>query len=181
MISIIKQIGIFSIIAQIMIHFCSNKKYENYIKVLAGLISIVIIAGPILSIFHKGISTQMLESIETYDGKLENMLDRVNYDITYDESIVDNLVQEELQQKISEAMLEYGFAVQAISIDEKEQTLSIVVKENSKSKKITVDPVTIEPKEEAYKQLKKDEELAQKISRKLGVTDGYLEVFITEQ
>ena len=56
------------------------------------------------------------------------MLDRVNYDITYDESIVDNLVQEELQQKISEAMLEYGFAVQAISIEEKEQTLSIVVK-----------------------------------------------------
>ena len=45
----IRQIGIFMIVAQTVIHFAAGQKYEKYLKIIAGVIILLQFISPFMS------------------------------------------------------------------------------------------------------------------------------------
>ncbi len=62
MVEIIKEIGIFIVIAQAVLYFVPSENYVKYVKVIVGILMIVKIAGPILSFEAEDVLTDIMES-----------------------------------------------------------------------------------------------------------------------
>ena len=71
MIEMIKEIGIFIVIAQAVLYFVPSENYVKYVKVIVGILMIVKIAGPILSFEAEEVLTEIMESGNTFARQLE--------------------------------------------------------------------------------------------------------------
>lgn len=71
MIEMIKEIGIFIVIAQAVLYFVPSENYVKYVKVIVGILMIVKIAGPILSFEAEEVLAEIMESGNTFARQLE--------------------------------------------------------------------------------------------------------------
>ena len=69
--TIMKRASIFMILAQAIVHFRPSPAYEKYFKFLTGIMTLVILALPVMELLHSGISTQYEESLILYQQKLK--------------------------------------------------------------------------------------------------------------
>lgn len=66
----IKRLGVFTIIAQTMIHFCPNTQYEKYIKVLIGIMSVTIVVTPFLGLMKGFTQAEFIATVRLWEDKL---------------------------------------------------------------------------------------------------------------
>ena len=71
MIEMIKEIGIFIVIAQAVLYFVPSENYVKYVKVIVGILMIVKIAGPILSFEAEEVLAEIMESGNTFAQEME--------------------------------------------------------------------------------------------------------------
>ena len=69
-----KEIGIFIICAQSLIHFVAGKKYEKYMKVLIGMMILAQFVAPVRDILSDGSAQMMWTEIERFQTQMEEAM-----------------------------------------------------------------------------------------------------------
>lgn len=115
----IRQIGIFMIIAQTMMHFAAGKQYEKYMKIIAGVIVILQFIRPFLSNTEniaakwEAEAARMMQQIErqSEDGY------RMSYAADPVQATVLTQLEEEIKNRLNEAIGGHGGHVTAVAIE----------------------------------------------------------------
>lgn len=76
MIEMIKEMGIFIVIAQAIIYFVPSENYVKYVKVIVGILMIAKVAGPILSFDCAEAIEEILESGSMFAMEMEEMAEQ---------------------------------------------------------------------------------------------------------
>lgn len=126
MLTAIREVGIFIVIAQAILFFVPGESYVKYVKVIVGIIMIVKIAQPVLSLVTDGewenIVEQAVSDSERYGfGTQKPEITDVSSDI-YTE------IQEELRRKLKEETPE-GYEVSDVELEENGIVITVAGKE----------------------------------------------------
>lgn len=174
LVGVVKQLGIFTVAAQTLLHFCPNKSYEKYIRVLIGSMSIVILVVPLLGLFHEGLEQDIQEKIESYGDSLGQLQQQVEeYD--YGELPFLKAAGGELEAKLAQTAAQQGCRVKEVSIREEDgaSMVRVVVEDDAGQGKIMIPKVTVGKGQD-------NSRLAELFARDLGVEAAYLEVIVNE-
>ena len=95
----IKQIGVFMICAQALIHFKPNGSYEKYIKLLVSVMILVQVFIPITKIFSFGWSTSLDERISWYEEQMTAGIELSNVTSREIDSVLTNMTLEEVRYR----------------------------------------------------------------------------------
>lgn len=203
----IRRIGLFLVVAQVILHLAPEKRYERYLRLIAGVIVLGLLARPLFRISENGwqelqdaAKQELAEGIERleqeYGGEewerisdSEQLLQR-----EYEETIKD-----EIKSRINNLLLEENLSVASVEIV-KEQGLLLTLKEVQESEEdegdnsqlgkevIQIRPVSIrlssddgrEGESEQTEWEMKESELKQEICRILEMNPSELKVRILQ-
>lgn len=91
----LKQISIFLLLGQTILHFAPGEKYEKYIKVLLGLMLVVQFAAPLLSFGSRDRMTEYENNKKAFTQKMEEALQTVDEKwFVYNEQIKQQIEKE---------------------------------------------------------------------------------------
>lgn len=91
----LKQISIFLLLGQTILHFAPGEKYEKYIKVLLGLMLVVQFAAPLLSFGSRDRMTEYENNKKAFSQKMEEALQTVDEKwFVYNEQIKQQIEKE---------------------------------------------------------------------------------------
>lgn len=122
----IKQIGIFILLGQTLLHFCPNEKYEKYIKVLLGFMIIVQFLSPVLSLGSGNIQKEYENNLHSFTEKLEDSLAAVNEKwLVYDKQIEEKLEQDKNYMEEQIKQQEEEEVAEAKETETQEETIKI--------------------------------------------------------
>lgn len=180
---IVKRLGIFMVVAQTLLHFCPNKKYEKYIKMLIGSMSIVILMVPLLGLFQKGAEEEIWSRIEGYGQDMEEMMNKHENGLVYEETNILAETNQEIKSKLNNTANKNGYRIQEVEMVEKGEE-SLLLISLAKKSSIQIDKIEIERKDakecnsvESHSDESKMQDL---FAQKLGTKENYLEVMISE-
>lgn len=179
MIEIVKELGIFTIAAQTLLHFCPNKNYAKYIKIVISCMTLVILLLPVLGLFKENPQAAFQEKLNAYGKTIESIQERQNELAEY--QTIDFLEEskKEIETKLSSVLSESGYKIQEMKIaGEKEERLFITLKPDRNS--IQVPKISIESEKNTNSLTQEELTLRKKIAERLGIGEGYLEVRICE-
>lgn len=118
----IRQIGIFMIAAQTVIHFAAGRQYEKYMKIIAGVIVLMQFIRPFVA-DAEGIAerwqmktAQIMEQLQAQNGDLQDM----TYGINPTEAVIQQ-IEEEIRERLDEVAAERGCRVVEVSIALREE------------------------------------------------------------
>ena len=95
----IKQIGVFMICAQALIHFKPNGSYEKYIKLLVSVMILVQVFIPITKIFSFGWSTSLDDRIVWYEEQMSSGIELSNITSSEIDNVLTNMTLEEVRYR----------------------------------------------------------------------------------
>lgn len=117
MLAVIREVGIFIVIAQAVLFFVPGESYVKYVKVIVGIIMIVKIAEPVLSLVTDGewenIVEQALSDSERYAFGTQYLEMSDGRDRIYAQ------IEEEIKRKLEEETPE-GYEISRVKLKEKE-------------------------------------------------------------
>ena len=119
MLESIRQIGIFMIVAQTVMHFAANGQYEKYMKIIAGVIVLMLFIRPFISgsdglvMKWQDEMTHIMEQIEVQSGDFGNMA----YEGGSTEALVIRQIEEEITRRLNEAAVGYDCRVVKTTIE----------------------------------------------------------------
>lgn len=91
----LKQISIFLLLGQTILHFAPGEKYEKYIKVLLGLMLVVQFAAPLLSFGSRDRMAEYENNKKVFTQKMEEALQTVDEKwFVYNEQIKQQIEKE---------------------------------------------------------------------------------------
>lgn len=118
----IRQIGIFMIAAQTVIHFAAGRQYEKYMKIIAGVIVLMQFIRPFVA-DAEGIAerwqmktAQIMEQLQAQNGDLQDM----TYGINPTEAVIQQ-IEEEIRERLDAVTAERGCRVVEVSIALREE------------------------------------------------------------
>lgn len=119
MLESIRQIGIFMIVAQTVMHFAANGQYEKYMKIIAGVIVLLLFIRPFISGSDGQVMkwreeiTHIMEQIEARSGDFGNMA----YEGGSAEALVIRQIEEEITRRLNEVTAGHGCRVVKTTIE----------------------------------------------------------------
>ena len=126
MLTAIREVGIFIVIAQAILFFVPGESYVKYVKVIVGIIMIVKIAQPVLSLVTDGewesIMEQALLDSEKYGFGMQKL------EITGVSRGIYTEIEEELRRKLKEETPE-GYEVSDVELRENGIVITVAGKE----------------------------------------------------
>ena len=126
MLTAIREVGIFIVIAQAILFFVPGESYVKYVKVIVGIIMIVKIAQPVLSLVTDGewesIMEQALLDSEKYGFGMQKL------EITGVSRGIYTEIEEELRRKLKEETPE-GYEVSEVELRENGIVITVAGKE----------------------------------------------------
>ena len=113
MFAFMKQISIFILLGKTLMHFCPNKKYEKYIKLLFGFMVVLQFASPLFSMGSTGtleeyeknrmfFEQQLTKSMEAVGEKWFLYQDRIEKQIEKEKAEAEKLVKEKEAESAEE-------------------------------------------------------------------------------
>ena len=115
MLSIVKEVGIFVVIAQAILYFVPSENYAKYVKVLIGIMMVAKLISPVFSIFSGDEITELTYKGEAFWDTMEKTKIREMEGKT-EEKIYEN-IGKEIKEKLQENSID-GFAVEEVCIEE---------------------------------------------------------------
>jgi len=189
---VIKRLGMFTIVAQTMIHFCPNSQYEKYIKVLIGIMSVTIVITPFLGLVKNFSQNDFASTIKLWEERLidtgdngivsylENDLDSVDNEGNFDQSeVMKRELEEELKIKINKEITEEKYIVRTIfiveeTIEDKKEMKKIKITLTKRNEgKVVIEDISITQENVTKKEIEKWTSIC---STFLGIDESYLEV-----
>lgn len=119
MIENIRRIGIFMIAAQTVMHFAAGKKYERYLKIIAGIIILLQFIAPFVST-SGDFAAQWMTAIEQMEEQMKrqsNAWQEMPYAVSPVETIALQRIEEELTARLNGIITDYGCEVEDVEID----------------------------------------------------------------
>lgn len=184
----VKQIGIFMICSQAILHFKPSEKYEKYLKLLISVMVLAQILVPIVQFFSAESSDFFYERIESIRAEISQEMEQLEIENTMNEESVLREVEEEIKTRINNIASKHELTVhyvQANSVDFPGKLL-IYVQEKQKMQDINIHIDQISTDSELsildanpQKQLQQEEKiqvLCKEISKELGIPEEEIEV-----
>lgn len=180
-----KQMGIFLICAQSILHFVPGEKYARYVKVIVKIMLLAQLLIPVYAITQwkeiEEIEEQLQEFAENYEIQ--------SYEIEDSEEQIYAEAELVIQKKLQEHATEYGYQVNQVKLyrqteETKEVLLSVSIKPTeSESRNSKIHPIQIRTIQwkEAGKQAEENEQikaLQEKWCEELEIEERQLEVYV---
>lgn len=183
LIHLIQKFGIFIVIAQTIIHFCPKGSYEKYMKMLIGIMSLAVLAIPLLGIFQKNAEEEFWQKVNTYEENMDEILNESAMDFKLnisDSEEMEQGLQEEINTRIYKILSENELYLYSVKLDEHTEKLILFLGVSQKSeRKIQIDKIVIEnePKKDAFDG---NNELEEAIAAQLDMNKENVEVIMSE-
>ena len=116
------------VLSQAVIHFRPNPSYEKYFRFLVGIMTVVILAVPLMELTHSKISGQYEESLKAYERKVEEALSRQPENAVVSQKLYLSQIEEEIKIKLNNFTEQEGYYVKEVNAewDHEEDTLSVL-------------------------------------------------------
>ena len=184
----IKQIGIFMICAQAILHFKPSEKYEKYLKLLVSVMILAQLLAPVMQIISGNNCKDFQNSIEDIQTEINQKMEQLEIENVINEENVLREIEKEVKTRINIIASKYELSVHYIQAQSAEYggNLIIYVQDKQKMKDIDIhiDSIStdyndsmIEPgiQHETEKN-KKIQALCKEISRDLKIPEEEIEV-----
>ena len=111
----VKQIGIFIICAQVIMHFKPSAKYEKYLKLLISVMVLVQVLIPLLNIISGKDDAHFWTKVEQIQSQIDKSMEQLEIENKISEESIINQTLEEIKSRINNAIR--GEGVQVISVE----------------------------------------------------------------
>jgi len=108
LLEVIKQVGIFMICAQMILHFKPSDRYNKYIKLLISIMVLVQLTVPLLGIFGGEGTQGFLEKVHFYSSSINEGLKEANITSVNAEILLNEMTMEEVKTRLNNAKQENG-------------------------------------------------------------------------
>lgn len=98
---VIKQVGIFIIFAQMLLHFKPAESYGKYLRLLVSLMVLVQALVPVLGLIFHGMPGKFDERRHFFNDSFERQLKEINITCVMAEELLNNLTMEEIKLRIN--------------------------------------------------------------------------------
>ncbi len=175
---LIKNVGIFTVIAQLILHFCAGSDYEKYTKVLTSLMLLILLVVPISRVFSEN-------EIEAFSQNLEAEIAEYEKEAAvWREDESENLMtltESALAKQLDDVALPYGYHVVDTQIAKNESGVLTVTLSRKETRIAGISPVIIGEDEGGTEEnCEEIEELKECLAEVLETDKGYLEVMVIE-
>lgn len=99
--AVIKQVGIFIICAQMIMHFKAADKYAKYIRLLISFMVLVQMVVPIFELIWDYDAEQFWKNVKKYEVSLEESINAVKITDVLNEEKMNNSMIEEVKSRIN--------------------------------------------------------------------------------
>lgn len=138
----VKQIGIFMICAQAILHFKPSDKYEKYMKLLISIMVLVQILMPIVQCFSKESSaySYFFEQVEKIRTEMKRELEQMEVESIMQEETILQEIREEVKSRINKVASGLGLEANYVwgEQDDAQDCLVIYVKEKQNLQDISI-------------------------------------------
>lgn len=97
----IKQVGIFIVCAQALVHFRPNQAYEKYMKLLVGIMVLIQLVAPFARLFQGKEGTAIQDTILSYQEIMQAELDNINITTVMAEERIQAATLEEIKSRLN--------------------------------------------------------------------------------
>lgn len=139
----IRQMGVFMICAQALIHFKPKGSYEKYMKLLVSAMILVQILSPVAALLSGKEGQSLEERIAFYSASFEQGLGEAAVQEYQIEQLRQTLLEEQIKAQLEAADLLPGGQENGRSADDGESP-GQETSENTQEIRIQIEPVTIE-------------------------------------
>ena len=184
----IRQIAVFMICAQAILHFKPSVKYEKYLKLLISVMVLVQLLLPFLKVFSWEEEDFFYTRMETIQAEMEKEMAELKIESTiYEESVLKE-TEEEIKTKVNLIASKNELIVCYLQFDvaDSNRKMVVYVKEEEKMKDtdIHIDRISIDTdfsfmesaEEEKTAKNDKLQALSEDIHRELGIDEKRIEV-----
>ena len=111
---VIKQVGIFMICAQMILHFKPSDRYNKYIKLLISIMVLVQLAVPVMGIFGGQGAEGFLEKVNFYASSINEGLKEANITSANAEILLNEMTMEEVKTRLNNTKQGGGAAEETV-------------------------------------------------------------------
>lgn len=147
----VKQIGIFMICAQVILHFKPSAKYEKYLKLLISVMVLVQILLPIINTFSGKSSLDFYVRVEEIQAEIDRSMEQLEIENAINEENILNRTLKEVKSRINNSLETEGIRVTDVEYAEKSDSNKLILyvddKQNDKNINIQITPINVREQE----------------------------------
>jgi len=193
----VKQIGIFMICAQAILHFKPSAKYEKYIKLLISVMVLVQLLVPVVELVTGNNRTVFFTRLEEIQTGIEEEMEQLEIENAVNEENVLQETKQEIRNRVKEIAQQVGLVVSAVEF--RETYLAVYVAEERNAiadiPDVEIEPITVGETKEPGDAIETMSEnttehtaiskeklhmLRNEISKQLGIEENRIEVLEDE-
>jgi len=122
----VKQIGIFIICAQVIMHFKPSAKYEKYLKLLISVMVLVQVIMPLVNIISGKEDTYFWAKVEEIQRDIDKSMERLEIENAINEENIINQTLEEIKTRINNNIKNNGMQVVSVEYAEDDNKNKLV-------------------------------------------------------
>lgn len=130
---VIKQVGIFMICAQMLLHFKASENYGKYIRLLMSMMVLIQLAVPLSGLLRGRTGENLAQGLTRYETLLTEQRGEINEACIQAEQLLEELTLEEIKTRINNQKTEEREREEDIS----EETA------DAKTAPVTIEPIEI--------------------------------------
>lgn len=98
---VIKQVGIFMICAQMLLHFKASENYGKYIRLLMSMMVLIQLAVPLSGLLRGRTGENLAQGLTRYETLLTEQRGEINASCMQAEQLLEELTLEEIKTRIN--------------------------------------------------------------------------------
>lgn len=98
---VIKQVGIFMICAQMLLHFKASENYGKYIRLLMSMMVLIQLAVPLSGLLQGRTGENLAQGLTRYETLLTEQRGEINASCIQAEQLLEELTLEEIKTRIN--------------------------------------------------------------------------------
>lgn len=130
---VIKQVGIFMICAQMLLHFKASENYGKYIRLLMSMMVLIQLAVPLSGLLRGRTGENLAQGLTRYETLLTEQRGEINEACIQSEQLLEELTLEEIKTRINNQKTEES--------EQREDTSEETA--DAKTAPVTIEPIEI--------------------------------------
>lgn len=130
---IIKQVGIFMICAQMLLHFKASENYGKYVRLLMSMMVLIQLAVPLSGLLRGRTGENLAQGLTRYETLLTEQRGEINEACIQAEQLLEELTLEEIKTRINNQKTEES--------EQREDTSEETA--DAKTAPVTIEPIEI--------------------------------------
>lgn len=130
---VIKQVGIFMICAQMLLHFKASENYGKYIRLLMSMMVLIQLAVPLSGLLRGRTGENLAQGLTRYETLLTEQRGEINASCIQAEQLLEELTLEEIKTRINNQKTE--------ECEREEDTSEETA--DAKTASVTIEPIEI--------------------------------------